>query len=397
MHLDPLMPQLVGAILLILLTGLLLRLARQPHVIAYLFAGILIGPWGLELITDTEVIARLGAIGVVLLLFFVGMETDAQKLVANWKLAVFGTLIQIGLSVFFVWLLGLWYEWSLARTLLIGFVISLSSTAVVIRLLQDSRILPSKLGQAVLAILLAQDLAIIPMLIILGIVGSGEVDDVHLAKQGIGALAAAVLFGFIVSRKHVYLPLSRWLKEDPELQLFAALSICFGFALITAWLGLSTALGAFIGGMVIGAARETQWVHHSLDPLRVLFVALFFVSVGLLLDIHFLADHWIQVSILTFAALVTNTFINALILKVAQFNWRDSLYAGLLLSQIGEFSFVLAAVGLQAAIIHNYGYQLALCVISLSLLLSPMWISVGRHLLKWQDNSPTDPPAVDKN
>ena len=396
MHMDPMMPHAVGAVLLILLTGLLLKLVRQPHVIAYLIAGILIGPWGLALITDTDVISRLGAIGVVLLLFFVGMETDAKKLVANWKLAVFGTLIQIVLSVFCVWLLGLWFEWGLARTLLIGFVISLSSTAVVIKLLQDSGILSSKVGQGVLGVLLAQDLAIIPMLIILGLLGSDEVDSIHLAKQGIGAVAAAALFGFIISREQVHLPLSRWLKEDRELQLFAALSVCFGLALITAWLDLSTALGAFLGGMLIGAARETQWVHHTLESFKVLFVALFFVSVGLMLDIHFLADHWVQASVLTIAALLTNTFINAFILKVANFNWRDSLYAGVLLSQIGEFSFVLAAVGLQAAIINEYGYQLALCVISLSLLLSPLWITTGKHLLKWEDDSVVDSHPVDK-
>jgi CPA2 family monovalent cation:H+ antiporter-2 len=390
-------PHAVGAILLILVTGLLLKLARQPHVIAYLIAGVLIGPWGAGLVTDSDVISRLGAIGVVLLLFFVGMETDAKKLVANWKLAIFGTLFQIGLSVLCVWLLGLWYEWSLSRTLLIGFVISLSSTAVVIKLLQDSGILSSKVGQGVLGVLLAQDLAIIPMLIILGLLGSGEVDGLHLLKQGIGAVITAVLFGFIVSREQVHLPLSRWLKEDRELQLFAALTVCFGLALITAWLELSTALGAFIGGMLIGAARETQWVHHTLESFKVLFVALFFVSVGLMLDLNFLADHWVQACVLTVAALLTNTFINALILKFAKFNWRDSLYAGALLSQIGEFSFVLAAVGLQAAIINDYGYQLALCVISLSLLVSPMWITAGKHLLKWKDDSLADSQITDKS
>jgi len=385
MHMDPIMPHAVGATLLILLTGLLLKLARQPHVIAYLIAGVLIGPWGAGLVTDSDVISRLGAIGVVLLLFFVGMETDAKKLVANWKLAIFGTLFQIGLSVLCVWLLGLWYEWSLSRTLLIGFVISLSSTAVVIKLLQDSGILSSKVGQGVLGVLLAQDLAIIPMLIILGLLGSGEVDGLHLLKQGIGAVIAAALFGFIVSREQVHLPLSHWLKEDRELQLFAALTVCFGLALITA------------GGMLIGAARETQWVHHTLESFKMLFVALFFVSVGLMLDLNFLAGHWVQVCVLTVAALLTNTFINALILKFAKFNWRDSLYAGALLSQIGEFSFVLAAVGLQAAIINDYGYQLALCVISLSLLVSPMWITAGKHLLIWKDDSLVDSQITDKS
>ena len=386
MHMDPAMPQLVGAILLILLTGFFLKMLRQPHVVAYLIAGIFIGPWGLGLVTDVEIIGRLGAIGVVLLLFFVGMETDATRLVANWKLAIFGTLLQIGLSVLCVWLLGFFFDWTLSRILLIGFVISLSSTAVVIKLLQDTGLLASKIGQGVLGVLLAQDLAIIPMLIILGVVAAGEVDGAHIARQGVGALAAGALFSYIVIKQQVHLPLSRWLKEDRELQLFAALAICFGLALITAWFDLSTALGAFIGGMLIGAAKETEWVHHTLESFKVLFVALFFVSVGMLLDVEYLLTHGPQVAALVVIALLTNTFINAFILKIAGYNLRNSLYAGVLLSQIGEFSFVLSAVGFQSSIINQSGYQLALCVISLSLLVSPLWISAGRKVLKWEND-----------
>ena len=381
------MPQLVGAMLLILLTGLMLKLLKQPHVVAYLLAGIAIGPWGLGLVTDVELIGRLGAIGVVLLLFFVGMETDANKLVANWKLAVFGTILQIALSLLCVFLLGYFYDWPFPRILLIGFVISLSSTAVVIKLLQDSGLLSSKVGQGVLGVLLAQDLAIIPMLIILGILAAGEVDIAHIAKQALGALLAGAIFAILVIKQQVHLPLSRWLNEDKELQLFAALSICFGMALITAWFDLSTALGAFLAGMLIGAARETRWVHHTLESFKVLFVALFFVSIGMLLDMEFFRLHWVPVLILVILALITNTFINAFILRVSGFDGRDSLYAGVLLSQIGEFSFVLAAVGMQSGIINHKGYQLALCVISLSLLLSPIWIDVGRRLLKWENKS----------
>ncbi len=382
MHMDPFLPQAVGAIFFILLLGFILKFFRQPHVVAYLIAGIFIGPWGFGLVTDIDSISRLGTAGVVLLLFFVGMETDIHKLVENWKLIIFGTLMQIILSVGCVWLLGLWFDWSLARIVLIGFVISLSSTAIVIKLLQDNGMLSSSLGQSALGILLAQDLAIIPMLIIIGLLGAGNIDNVQLVKQGVGTLFAVALFAFVITRKQVHLPLSKWLKGDHELQLFAALGICFGLAMLTAWFELSTALGAFIAGMLVGAAKETLWVHRTLDSFRVLFVALFFVSVGMLLDISFLISHWQQTAILVMAALITNIFINAIILKLSKFSWKESLYAGVLLSQIGEFSFVLAAVGHQASIINEYGYQLALCVISLSLLTSPIWIGLSKKWLK---------------
>ena len=379
---DPFLPQAVGAIFFILLLGFILKFFRQPHVVAYLIAGIFIGPWGFGLVTDIDSISRLGTAGVVLLLFFVGMETDIHKLVENWKLIIFGTLMQIILSVGCVWLLGIWFDWSLARIVLIGFVISLSSTAIVIKLLQDNGMLSSSLGQSALGILLAQDLAIIPMLIIIGLLGAGNIDNVQLVKQGVGTLFAVALFAFVITRKQVHLPLSKWLKGDHELQLFAALGICFGLAMLTAWFELSTALGAFIAGMLVGAAKETLWVHRTLDSFRVLFVALFFVSVGMLLDISFLISHWQQTAILVMAALITNIFINAIILKLSKFSWKESLYAGVLLSQIGEFSFVLAAVGHQASIINEYGYELALCVISLSLLTSPIWIGLSKKWLK---------------
>ena len=193
-----------------------------------------------------------------------------------------------------------------------------------------------------------------------------------------------LLFTFIVATKQLHFPLARWLKHDRELQVFTALGICFGLAFITAWFDLSTALGAFLAGMLINAAKETQWVHHTLDSFKVLFVSIFFVSVGMLLNIGFLIENWPEVVLLVFLALVTNTFINAMILKAAKFDWRDSLYAGILLSQIGEFSFVLSAVGLQSGLINDYGYQLAICVIALSLIISPLWINLGRRWLKWE-------------
>lgn len=380
MHLDPFMPQMVGIIFIVLILGFILKLFRQPHVVAYLIVGIIIGPWGLSLINDTESITRLGAAGVVFLLFFVGMETDVAKLVENWKLAIFGTILQILLSVCFVWMLGLYFQWAIERVVLIGFVISLSSTAIVIKLLQDNDSLNSKVGQGALGVLLAQDLAIIPMLIIIGLYNESA-ESVHVGRQIFGSIIAATVVAYIIVKKTINIPMSKWLRNDHELQIFAALGICFGLSLMTGWFELSTALGAFIGGIVVGAAKETQWVHHSLEPLKVLFVALFFISVGMMLDIGFLLHNWLEVVSLVVAALLTNTFINAGILRASNFSWKESIYAGVLLSQIGEFSFVLAAVGYQANIINEYGYQLALCVISLSLLVSPAWIASGKKII----------------
>jgi CPA2 family monovalent cation:H+ antiporter-2 len=155
-------------------------------------------------------------------------------------------------------------------------------------------------------------------------------------------------------------------------------------SLLTGVLGLSTALGAFAAGILVATARETQWVHRSLEPFRVVFVTLFFVSVGMLVDISYLASHSLQIGVLVMAAFLTNTVINAVILRWLGDSWRDTLYAGALLSQIGEFSFVLAAAGLQASIINQTGYQIVIQVIAVSLILSPAWIMLVKYLLGYK-------------
>ena len=382
MHLDPIMPYLVGAVLAVLILGLILRSIRQPYVIGYLIAGIVLGPHGFAFITDGDMLAHLGAIGVVLLLFFIGMEVSPRKLLDNWKVAVIGTLLQIIISVGCVWPLGTFLDWPLPRIILIGFVISLSSTAVVLKLLQDWKEFDSKVGQNVLVILLAQDLAVIPMMIILSTLGSAHGEPSNIWLQLFGASIMALIIGYIAVKETIRLPLGKLLGNDHEIQVFAALCVCLGLALLTGLAQLSTALGAFVGGMVIGAAKETQWVHHSLESFRVVFVALFFVSIGMLVDLGFIQSHMLQVGALVLLVIITNTFINGGILRMLGDSWRDSLYAGTLLSQIGEFSFVLAAVGIQAKIITDYGYQMTIAVISISLLISPPWIMLIKKLLK---------------
>jgi len=161
MHLDPALSTLVGALLAILIMGIILNRMKQPHVVGYLITGVILGPHVFGLINDQSLIERLGAMGVVFLLFFVGMEISPKKLLATWKITVVGTSIQIFISIACVWLLGKWLDWPLSRIILLGFVISLSSTAVVLKILQDNNELETDTGQNVLDVLLFQDMAII--------------------------------------------------------------------------------------------------------------------------------------------------------------------------------------------------------------------------------------------
>ena len=162
MHMDPLMPYLSGSILAIVALGFLIRRLRQPLVIAYLVAGVVLGPHGSGLIPAGAVLDRLGALGVLLLLFFVGMEISPAALLARWRVALIGTALQVAISVASVAAVGSFLGWEAPRIVLLGFVLSLSSTAVVLQLLRQRAGEDSEVAQDVTAILLAQDLAIVP-------------------------------------------------------------------------------------------------------------------------------------------------------------------------------------------------------------------------------------------
>lgn len=375
------MPVLFAIAFVTLVTGMILKRFKQPHVIAYLLVGVILGPSGLAVIADKDWVGQLGSIGVVLLLFFVGMEVSPKRLAANWKLPVIGTLLQIMVSVLFVAIMGYFLDWPFPRIVLLGFVISLSSTAVVIKLLQDWKELDTRIDQDVLGILLIQDLAIVPMMISIGLLGGEEFSPTVLILQLVGGSAIIALAIWVSVKDRIILSWLKKIADDKEMQLFAALGICFGMSFLTGVLQLSTALGAFVSGIVVSSARETEWVYKSLDSLRVIFIALFFLSIGMLIDLSFVQKNIVEVGLLVIAVMVSNTMINAIIIYLFAKEWRPSFYAGAMLSQVGEFSFVLAAIGLNTGIINDYGYQTTIAVIALSLFLSPIFIMVTKHIV----------------
>lgn len=172
--------------------------------------------------------------------------------------------------------MGEWLNWPTLRSILLGFVISLSSTAVVLNLLKDRSELKTSVGQKVTGVLLMQDLAIVPMLIVLSLLAGENTQSSTVALQVIGGVLILGLTIWMIRRGRITLPFSRRIRQDHELQVFASLVSCLGFGLITGLLELSTALGTFIGGIFINQARETDCVQHSLEPFRIVFVALFF-------------------------------------------------------------------------------------------------------------------------
>ncbi len=378
MHLDPITPVLVAIAFTVVLIGWILKRLHQPSVIAYLLAGVVLGPFGFAVVGNQDAVAQFGSMGVVLLLFFTGMEVSPRNWVSIWKVIVIGTLMQIALTLGLVWLLGVFLEWNIERVLLIAFVLTISSTAVVIKLLQEWGELSSPMGQRILGILLVQDLAIVPMMIILGRFGdqSGS-SNIYLAQIGCGVFITTLAV-WVTVKETIHLRFLQEFKKDQEMQLFTALLICFSLALLTGVSHLSTALGAFVAGLVVGSAKETGWVQHNLESLKVLLIAFFFLSIGMLMDLDFLRNNLLAIGGLVCIAIVVNTLISMVILRAFRTSWRDSLYGGAVLSQTGEFGFVLASIALTAGIINDFSYQMTISTIALSLAVSPLYIGIVR-------------------
>lgn len=375
---SPFLLKFVAIALAVVVVGILLRMLKQTHVIVYIITGVIIGPHMLGVVDDVDLIGSLGSLGLVLLLFFIGMEISLPSLVANWKISVIGTVLQVIISIVAVWLIGQYYDWSLARILTLGFVVSLSSTAVIVKLLQDSGEMDHVVGQNVLGILLVQDVLIVPMLITLNYLSGHETSMSEIWLQIIGGILLIGFVVFLFFRGELKLPFHKTLKHDHEIQVFFAFGLCFGFSMITGFFGLSTALGAFVAGIFVATSKSTEWFHKSLFSFKVIFVALFFISIGMLINIQFLWEHIIMILALVGVVLLTNMFINALIMRGFKMSWKDSLYAGALLSQIGEFSFVLGQLAYFNSIITDFAYQTIVAVISLTLLLSPIWIGLTK-------------------
>lgn len=379
MHGEALVFHLVCALFLALLFGVFLERIKQPAVLGSIASGLCMRLLFGDALPSRDIFSLAGEIGLVFLLFFIGTETNLKELKHQAKISVLGTILQISISLACCFLLGGLLGWELPQVIFFGFCISLSSTAVVLKILEEFGGTKSIIGQQALGVLLVQDLMIVPMLILLNIFGGGE-GSVFKPIMGILILGLPVYY----TLKKGKLPIPHWIMSpgNRELQVFSALIFCLGASLVTGFFGLSPALGAFIAGMVLARSGTGDAFKRYLDPFRILFVAIFFLSVGLIFDISFVVNNLFSVVLVTLAIMVVNTFVTFFILKILGVDKITALVSGCLLAQIGEFSFLLSARALQISVIDKAAYQLVISCIVISLVLTPLWLSFARKLLR---------------
>jgi len=363
---------LVGVTGCALLLATLMREIRLPAAIAYIVTGILVGPSGLDLVHDRELLTHMGELGVIMLMFFIGMEVSLPRLIAGWRIAVLGTGAQIAISVLICMLATSFAGLPWQTGVLFGFIVSMSSTAVVLSMLKDSGELEHPFGQNALGVLLVQDLAIVPMMIVIGLIGGTGGDWRLTAIQLAGGGLLVALAIWLMRTPGWRIPV--WLTQGMERRVMLGLLLCFSAAMLTAELGLSAPFGAFLAGMLLHASDQSDWVEEHLRSLYIVFVAIFFLSVGMLVDIHFVLAHSGLMVSLTLAVLVLNSGINSLVLRALGESWPVALMTGGVLGQIGEFSFLLASLGLSLGLMNETANHITIAVIALTLMLSPLWM-----------------------
>ncbi len=353
---------------------------RQPPIVGYIIAGVVLGPTGFGLVQQSHSIELLAELGVLLLLFLIGMEISIRAFVLVLKPASLIAAGQIASALVITWAFGSLAGWTLEQTVLLGFLIAVSSTAVTLKILEEIRELRSEVGRIAVGVMIAQDMAIVPMLIVAnGFGGEGGFGAVLVLRMVLAVGLLGGLIYYLAKPGKFRLPFTEVLEDKPDVIALAALAWCFTAATISSFLGLSPAYGAFIAGLVVANSTLRAEAIEVTYPVQSLFLFIFFLSIGLLIDLHFILANIVLVVSFTLGVILLKTVINVTLTRLAGFTLGVALTAGLSMSQVGEFSFVLAAVGLRNRILDADTYRLALSVIALSILLSPAWMSAARR------------------
>jgi CPA2 family monovalent cation:H+ antiporter-2 len=377
------MPAIVAVIVLSILLLYLGQHLKLPSIVSFLVIGMLVGPFGFALITDQSLISTIGEIGIVLLLFTIGLEFSFQKLIRSWRAVIIGGIVQVCTTIVAITLIDLFFKMPFNEALIFGFIVSLSSTAIVMKILQEKEEVDTIQGRTLLGILIFQDLAIIPMMLVLPLL-SGSKGGVDLSNLPFQIVKIALIILVIIVLGYWVIPgfLFRVAKErSRELFLFTIAGICVVIAWLTSEAGLSYTLGAFIGGLIIGESDFNIDALSHIIPFRDVFAAIFFLSIGMLLNTATVLGNFGYVALIIAAIFCVKILTGAFSTAVLGMPVRVCVFCGLALAQIGEFSFVLAKSGLEAGVIRTPLYQLFLAGAIVTMALTPFTMSASPRVV----------------
>ncbi len=373
------------------LGGFIVHRLRQPVLLGYLVAGLIIGPFGLGQIHQIEEIKSLAEIGVAFLLFALGVEFSLAELKRVKDIAIKGSLLQIGLTIALVALLTTLWGWveTPIKGIFMGAVLSLSSTAVVLKTLTERGEVNTIHGQVMLAILIAQDLALGLMLAVLPALNEPD----NLLPALVAAIIKAILF-FACAIAAGYWIIPRVMTtvaktENSELFLLTVIALCLGIALVTASLGLSIEMGAFVAGLTIAEIDYADRALAKMIPLRDTFASLFFASIGMLIDPDTLWQNLGVIIGLVALVMIGKAVVILPIIWRFGYSFKTAVISSLGLNQIGEFSFVLAVLGEKLNFINPEQYDLLIGTTAITLVLTPIGMKISPEIARKLGSIPT--------
>lgn len=374
---DDQMPILLAIAILALTavaSGLVLTAFRQPPLVGYILAGVVLGPSVFGFLPQIDEVPLIAHFGVLFLLFVIAMEVSLRSFIADLKPALVLTLATLVIAFAAMMAFGAVLGWRVEQALLLAFVVSTSSTAVVLKVLDDLGESRSHLGRIVIATAIAQDIAIVPMLIVANAFRADatlEISTLVTVAIAIGGLA--LMIAVLGPRGKIRFPFQERILGRVEIVTLVALQLCCAAAVLSGIAGMSAAYGAFVAGLFMGRTTLRSEAIAAMEPIQSVLMVMFFVTIGLMLDVGFIFSNALLVAVFVLAALIGKSAVNVIVLRLVGLPSTTAFQAGLILGQIGEFAFVLAAVGLANQVLDPVGYKLAISVIVLSLLFSPMW------------------------
>ena len=361
---------------------------QLPSVVGLLVAGVLVGPYGLSLVSDLHVVEALAEIGVVVLLFTVGLEFSLSRLIVMLPTMARVGLPQIVGTTALVTMATWWYLGTLPQAVFAGMLVAMSSTAIVLKLLADRGETAAPHGRLTVAVLLLQDLVVVAAMLAVPLLASAAgvrpppqattavghaaglfANPVASVAAGLATVAAVLAVGRILVPRILHAVVR---LRNRELFLMTIVLACLGTAAITAQVGLSLALGAFLAGLLLSESEYGHQAFTEVLPFRDTLASLFFVSVGMLLDVRFLAEHAALVAVTVLAIVLGKTAMTAIPALLAGYPPRTSLLAGAALAQVGEFSFVLGSRGAEAGLLDRDDYQTFLAAAVLTMAATPL-------------------------
>ena len=360
------------------LVNLVFTRFRIPTVVGYLLTGIIAGPHLLSLVSAGHEIELIAEIGVVLLLFTIGMEFSLKHLLKIRRIVFFGGLLQVFVTagVFVVATHFYGIDWKAAA--FFGFLLALSSSALVLKLLQERSELTSNYGRTVLGILIFQDLMVVPLILFSNILAGNSVNvPVELL---IMSLKVIFILGLVYAGNKWILPKLLHLiamTKNQELFIMSIFLICFAVALLTSKLGMSLALGAFLAGLMISDSEYSHNAFGNFLPIKDVFASFFFVSIGMLVEISFIIENYKLVLISVLMVIILKSLIAGGVGFILGHSLKGTVLIGLALSQVGEFSFILAKIGFSNSILSDYFYHLFLAIAVVTMALTPLLIHVS--------------------